>query len=244
MPDCSPLSGGTEMWTMSSIGCCGQWGTVKPAVSARARPRHVTANPQVGQRDQRLVGVMPLVSDDLQGTGDRQHRFDSFCGTGGQRLDHCRRITGVRVREGYAHQYGRLQVHGVLSHVNQVGVAVLHLRDLRVGVMRMGRVVVRLLLRPFPVQAHQFRRSRRRNVGRGGESPQKRLVACTGVPADDGPQRRIRFQRGRIDAGRLPFSGSWNDAPFPTCMVILTLSDTGLYPLENFLMVAQASSRI
>ena len=77
-----------------------------------------------------------------------------------------------------------------------------HLRDLRVRVLRMGPVSVGPLLGPLAVQAGQFGARRRGDAGRRGQSVQKRLVALARVPADDAPQRRIRFQRRRVDARR------------------------------------------
>ena len=79
---------------------------------------------------------------------------------------------------------------------------VLHLRDARVGVVRMLPVRVAALLRAGPIQPRQIRPRRRGNAGCGCQSPQKRLVALPRVPADDTPQRRVRFQRRRIDADR------------------------------------------
>ena len=96
----------------------------------------------------------------------------------------------------------------LLRLVGKVGAAVLHLRDLRVRVLRVGPVVVGTLLRPFPVQPGQLRLCRRRNARRGGQSVQEGLVAFTGVPPDDTPHRCVRFQRRCIDPDRLALDES------------------------------------
>ena len=67
-----------------------------PVAPAASRLRHVTPDVQVGQRDQRRVAVIPLIPDHLGEAGPvRQHRFD-LLGRRDQRLDHRRRIAGVR----------------------------------------------------------------------------------------------------------------------------------------------------
>ena len=179
-----------------------------PAAPPAIRLRHVAAKPEVGQRDHRLVAVVALVADDLGHTTiRRQHRFD-LLGRRHRRLDHRRRVARVGVLDGHADDRARLQVHRVLRLVGQVGAAVLHLRDLRVRVLRVGPVVVGTLLRPFPVEPGQLRPCRRRNAQRDGQSVQEGLVAFTGVPPDDTPHRCVRFQRRCIDPDRLALDES------------------------------------
>ncbi len=54
-----------------------------------------------------------------------------------------------------------LEIDGMLGFVRQVCAAVLHLRDLRVGIMGMGPIVVRAFLLPLPIQPRQIRACRR-----------------------------------------------------------------------------------
>ena len=68
----------------------------------------------------------------------------------------------------------------------------------------MRPVVVGPFLLALPVEPGQFRPSRCGDTGRVREPGQPRLVLLAGVPAHDAPQRRIRFQRRRIDAKRPP----------------------------------------
>jgi len=91
----------------------------------------------------------------------------------------------------------------MLGFVRQVRAAVLHLRDLRVGVLRMRPVVVRPFLLPLPIEARQVRARRRLHARRLRQLRQKVLIALTGVAPNDTAQRRIRFQRRRVNADGL-----------------------------------------
>ena len=77
-----------------------------------------------------------------------------------------------------------------------------YVRDLRVPILRVGPVVVGTLLRPF-------RSSRANSAVSALRCPTRRPVGAgtcrsfIGVAPGDAPQRRIRFQRRRIDADRL-----------------------------------------
>ena len=175
-----------------------------PASPATVRLRHVAAQPQVGQCDHRLIAVVALVGDHLghAATGP-QHRFD-LLRRRDQHLDHRGRVARTGILHGDADDRARLHVDRVLSLVGQVRPAVLHLRDLRVRVLRMRPILVRALLPPLPVEARQLGAGRRRNAGRRRQSAQKRVVAFARIPAHDAPQRRVRLQRRRIDADRLP----------------------------------------
>lgn len=81
--------------------------------------------------------------------------------------------------------------------------AILHLRDLRVRIMRMGPVVVRSLLRSLAINPRQVSARRRFDARSLCELRQEVLVAPTGVAPHNAPQRRIRFQRRRVNADRL-----------------------------------------
>ena len=81
--------------------------------------------------------------------------------------------------------------------------AVLHLRDLRVWILRMSPVLVGALLSPLPVEACQLLSGQRRNPGRCSQAAQERIVSFARVSTDDAPQDRVRFKRRRVDADGL-----------------------------------------
>ena len=174
-----------------------------PVAPAAVRLRHVAADPQRGQRDQRLIAVVALVADQLRDAGPRrQHRVDLFGGDD-QRLKHRRRVAGSRVLDTDADHRARLQVHGMLGLVRQAGPAVLPLRDLRVRVLWMRPIVVGPLLRALAVQAGQFGARRRGDARRRRQLAQERFVTLARIPAHYASKRRIGFQRRRVDADRL-----------------------------------------
>ena len=93
----------------------------------------------------------------------------------------------------------------MLCLVGQVSPTVLHLRDLRVRIDPAEPLLVRrLLVLPRPVEPSQIRPRRRLHPGRCRQPPNERLVGFPRVPTLDAPHRRVRFQRRRIDADRLP----------------------------------------
>ena len=92
----------------------------------------------------------------------------------------------------------------MLGGVSQVRAPVLHLRDLRVGILGVRPVVVRPLLLARPVEAGQLGAGRRRQAGGLGQPRQQRVVAFARIPAHDAPHRRVGFQRRRIDPDRVP----------------------------------------
>ena len=65
--------------------------------------------------------------------------------------------------------------------------AVLHFRDLRGRIVRVGPVRVRALLVAGPVEPGQLGARRRREAGRLGQPGQKRVVALTRIPPTDVP---------------------------------------------------------
>ncbi len=92
----------------------------------------------------------------------------------------------------------------MLGLVRQVRAPVFHLRDPRVGIVRMGPIVVRALLLPLPVDARQVRAGRRLDARRLRQLRQEVLIAFPGVPPHDAAQRRVRLQRRCVNADRLP----------------------------------------
>jgi hypothetical protein len=76
-----------------------------------------------------------------------------------QRRDAGRRVGFVGILHGYTDAGACLEIDGMLGFVGEVRLAVLHLRDLRVGVVRMRPVVVRFLLLPLAIEACQVHAS-------------------------------------------------------------------------------------
>ena len=78
-------------------------------------------------------------------------------------------------------------------------------RDLRVRVLRRFPLLVRrLLVLPRPVEPSQLRPRRRLHTRCFRQPTNESLVGFSRVPPLDAPHRRVRFQRRRIDADRLP----------------------------------------
>jgi hypothetical protein len=69
----------------------------------------------------------------------------------------------------------------------------------------MGPIVVRALLRPLPVNACQVLACGSVDAGRLRELRQELLIRRARVAPHDASQRRVRFQRGRINPNRLAF---------------------------------------
>ena len=81
--------------------------------------------------------------------------------------------------------------------------AVLHFRDLRVRIVRVGPVRVRALLFAGPVEPGQLGARRRREAGRLGQPGQKCVGSSRPCPAAR-CSASPRFQRRGIDASRAP----------------------------------------
>ena len=90
----------------------------------------------------------------------------------------------------------------MLRFVREVRPAILHLRDLRVGIVRVHPVFVRRLLPALAIQPRQGLTCRRLDPRGLGEPRQERLIALAGVTAHDAPHRGIGFQRRRVDRNR------------------------------------------
>ena len=101
----------------------------------------------------------------LQAVALGHHGFD-LLGRGDQRLDARLCIAVVGVLHGDPDDRAGLQIDHMLGFVGQVGPPVLHLGDLRVGIVRIRPIVVRALLLPLPIEPRQIR-ARRRLDARG-----------------------------------------------------------------------------
>jgi hypothetical protein len=88
--------------------------------------------------------------------------------------------------------------------MSQMRPAILHLRDLGVGIVRMRPVVIRALPLALPIDARQIGTRGRSNARGLRERGQEFLIALAAIASHDAAQRRIRFQRRRVDAERLP----------------------------------------
>ena len=89
----------------------------------------------------------------------------------------------------------RVHIHGVLFFVRKMRAAVLHLRDLRLGVERIVPIRVRPLLLALAIHTRQIFTRRRFDARRLGQVGEKLLVAAPVVAPHDRLHRRVRFQR-------------------------------------------------
>ena len=178
---------------------------VLPAASTTLRLRDVTANTKVVERHQRRIAVIPLVGNHLfDALGVRLHRLHLLRRLR-QRLRQRRRITFRRVLHRHRQDRSRLQIDPMLRLVGEMCPTVLHLRDLRVRVLwRHPLFIRRLPALPRTVKTRQLRPRRRRNARCLRQPTHERLVRFPRIPPLDAPHRRVRFQRCRIHADRLP----------------------------------------
>ena len=145
----------------------------------------------------RRAAVVPLVGDDFL------NHLHSVIGHGGhglkplrrfrQRLlDRCRiALVGALYRG--ADDCARLEINRVLGLVCQVRSAVLHFRDLRVGIVRMFPLIVRSLFLALSIDPRQICACWRPNARRLGKLRQELLVVLARVASDDAAQRGIGF---------------------------------------------------
>ena len=173
-----------------------------PVAPPAIRFRYVTAHAHLGELDQRLIAVVPLVGDDFGEPGGRDHR--QVVGGHREGLDQGGGVALVRVLHRDAHDGPGLQVHRVLGLVCEMRAAVLHLGDLGVRIMRVRPVVVRPFLLPLPIEPGQLGAGRRCDAGGLRQPGQPGVVGLAGLPPHDAPHRRVGFQRRRIDADRVP----------------------------------------
>ncbi len=178
---------------------------VLPDAPTTRRLRDVAAYTKVVERHQRRVAVIPLVGhhlfDALTVRLNRLHLLRRLR----QRLRQRRRITLRRVLNRHRQERSRLQVDTVLRLVGQMRPTVLHLRDLRVRVLRRRPLFIRRLpALPRTVETRQLRPRRRRNARCLRQPPHERVVRVPRIPTLDAPHRRVRFQRRRVHPDRLP----------------------------------------
>ena len=101
----------------------------------------------------------------------------------------------------------------MLGFVGQMRPAIFHLRDLRIGIVRVRPVFVRGLLLALPIEPRQVLARRRLDARRLREPRQKLLIALPGVAPHDAPHRGVRLERGRVDRDRLALEQPGLDEP-------------------------------
>ena len=95
---------------------------------------------------------------------------------------------GVALRspvDGHRDDRSRIHVDGVLLLVRQVRASVLHLRDLRIRIIRVCPLVIRAFLLPLPIQARQVLARGRRYPRRLGQVLQEALITPAVVSPHD-----------------------------------------------------------
>src|ERR1700691_6479573 len=83
----------------------------------------------------------------------------------------------------------------MLRFVGQMRTAVFHLRDLRIGIVRVVPVVVVALLVSLAMQSRQLLTGRSVDAGFLRQFLQKIVITLTSIPADDGAQDGKRASR-------------------------------------------------
>ena len=179
-------------------------GIVLPVAPPAIRLRDVAAHADRFEIHHYLIAVIALVRNHLwYPFAVRDHSLDLLRGFD-QRLDARRRVPFIRVLHRHGHDRTRFQIDGLLGLVSQVRPVIFHLRDLRVGIVRMRPVVVRAFLRPLAIEARQVVARRRFDARRLRQLGQELLIRLARVAPHNAAQRRVRFQGGRVDPDRLP----------------------------------------
>lgn len=155
--------------------------------------------------------MVPLVGDDLFDHDDRvlAHRSRGFelLGGLGKRLLNRRRVAAVRTWHGDADDRAGVEIDGVFGLVRRMRSAVLHSRDLGVRSCGWVQSCIRALLLPLPIDPSKSARVGvpSADPGRFCERRQELFIALAAIASHDAPQRRVRIQRGRVDACPLAF---------------------------------------
>ena len=116
----------------------------------------------------------------------------------GQRFMHRIRIARRgRLQCHRQHRTG-FQIHRMLRFVCKMRAAILHLRDLRIRVVRILPVVVGTLLLPLAIQLGQLLARESLDAGFLCQAFQKLFIGLPRVTPYDRAQRGIGFQRGPV----------------------------------------------
>src|SRR5207247_8697054 len=155
----------------------------RPVASAAIGLRNVGPHRHGLEVDQHLVAVIPPVGDDLDefswGGARGMDGLDLFR-RGNRGVDETRRIPDVGTMQRHRYQRAAVEVHGVLRFVREMRAPILHLRDLRVGIRRVGPVLVRGPLLPAPIEPRQGFAGGCFDARRDGQPCQEFLIALTG----------------------------------------------------------------
>lgn len=153
--------------------------------------------------------MITLVADHLlEAAAIASHRFDLF-GRFNQRLAAGRRVALVGILHRHRDDRTGLEIDGVLGLVGQVRPPILHLGDLRVGILWMGPIVVRPFPLPLSVNTGQIRPGRCLDAGGSRELRQEVLIALPGAAPYDAAQRGVRLKCCRINADGFPLDQAY-----------------------------------
>src|SRR6476469_297921 len=184
-----------------------------PLALSPRRLRTVTSYADLFKHDQNITAVITLVQYH-RGRPFRIYRLLCFrTGLNGHLADllaalrqcfaDCIRVTrGCRV-QCYRHHRAGLQIDRMLGLMREVRAAVLHLRDLRIGIMRIDPVLVGAFVGPLAIEFRQLLARGRLDSGFFRQLDQELFVRYASIAAYDRAQRRIRFQSRAIDGDRV-----------------------------------------
>ena len=184
---------------------------LRPVAAASVRLGDVRPDTDRVEVHHRLVAVIPLVADQFVQCLwrlDVPLRVFDLLGRGRHRFDDRRRVALVGALQRDGDNGAGVQVDRMLGFVGQMRPAVFHLRDLRIGVVRVGPLLVRRLLLALLVHPCQVLARRGLDPRGRGEPGQKRLIALAGVAPHDAAHRGVRLERGGIDRHGLPLEQS------------------------------------
>ena len=145
-----------------------------PVAAPAVRLGTIAPNLHFLQNHQHVVTVIALIQHQLRRTfrihlpviaADIACHFPDMFAALRQRFVQRIGITRRRGLQGHSQHCARFQIHRMLSFVGQVRTAIFHLRDLRIGVVRVLPVIVIALFLPLAVQLCQLLTSRRLDAG-------------------------------------------------------------------------------
>src|SRR6185437_13907007 len=215
-----------------------------PLALSPRRLRTVTSYADLFKHDQNITAVITLVQYH-RGRPFRIYRLLCFrTGLNGHLADllaalrqcfaDCIRVTrGCRV-QCYRHHRAGLQIDRMLGLMREVRAAVLHLRDLRIGIMRIDPVLVGAFVGPLAIEFRQLLARGRLDSGFFRQLDQELFVRYASIAAYDRAQRRIRFQSRAIDGTTLEANAALRS---------IVRRDTGV-PYEEFLIELAKESGI
>ena len=158
-----------------------------PTTTTTVRLRDVAAKLQLVDGGENVVAVVPLVRNDfLDHRRGADRRLDLVEGLL-QRLEERLRVPLGAAVNRHAQDRPAGQVHPLLHLVRKVRAAILHLRYLRIRIVRILPLIVRQLLLPLAVETRQLRLRRRSHPRCLRQAPHELLVLRARVPTHDAP---------------------------------------------------------